>query len=297
MVPSKSITWSPDSVGKFNCELWVDPYYTAFNVSRSLTEAPIARLVSDGERATDWWLWEHLGHPRDVLVEVSVNPIPIGGWSLRKWAPEGYSDANYQGTNLVQAVTQGFPEPWALSLFFGNVVSLVSSSDTNSVNGMGYSGFLLTWGGQNIVDNLMIPDNWIEAEVKIKGDDIRTDRKMGWSFRGGLREHFNPNIRDAVFFSIYRHRTDFQYSGWNPLRNSSLEFRIDVDQASFANVPNFELLKWSAIAGKKFPFAKGKMAWSLSFGVVQELFPGYTGALRSKASKGWKLVLQPNLEW
>jgi hypothetical protein len=296
-VPSKSINWTPDSVGRMNCELWLDPYYTAFNVSRSMAQTPIAKLNSDGERATDWWLFTHLWQPRDVLVEGSVNPLPLGGWALRKWANSSYNEATFNGANLVQAVTQGFPEPWAVSLFFGNVVELVSASDTNKVNGMGYSGFLLTWGAWNLADNRMIRDNWLEAEVKIKGDDIRSTRKMGWSFRAGVREHFNPEIRDAFYASIIRKRTDFKYAGWNPLRNSSLELRADVDQKSLIHFESIDFLRWSAIVGKKFPFHHGEMAWSISAGVVHELLPGYIGSLRTKAPQGWKLVLQPNLEW
>ena len=297
LLPAKSITWTPDSTGRYNCELWLDAYYTAFNVSRSMVDGPIAKLVSDGERATDWWLFWHLWQPRDVLIEASVNPLPAGGWALRKQAPGVYSQATLNGSNLVQAATQGFPEPWAVSLFFGNVVNLVASTDTNSVNGMGYSGFLVTYGAFNLADNLMIRDDWIEAEVKIKGDDIRSTRKMGWSFRAGLREHFHPEIRDAFFASIVRRRTDFFYSGWNPLRNSSLEIRVDADQASLVDFPAIDFLRWSAVVGKKFPFAHGTMAWSISAGVVHELLPGYTGSLRTKAPQGWKLVLQPNLEW
>ncbi|MEN9306706.1 MAG: hypothetical protein RL173_638 [Fibrobacterota bacterium] len=296
-IPSKSINWKPDSAGRMNCELWLDAYYTAFNVSRSMTDAPIAKLVSDGERATDWWLFTHLWQPRDVLVETSVNPLPVGGWATRKWAKGTYEDATLNGANLVQAFTQGFPEPWAVSLFLGNVVQLVSATDTVKVNGMGYSGFLLTWGAWNLADNRLIRDNWLEAEVKIKGDDIRSTRKMGWSFRAGVREHFNPEIRDAFYVSIVRKRTDFRYSGWYPLRNSSLELRADVDQTKLIHLEALEFLRWSVVVGKKFPFNEGKMAWSVSTGVVHELHPGYTGSLRTKAPRGWRLVLQPNLEW
>jgi hypothetical protein len=177
------------------------------------------------------------------------------------------------------------------------VVSLVSSADTNKVNGMGYSGFLLSWGAWSLSDNRMIRDDWIEAEIKMKGDDIRTTRKLGWSFRAGLREHFNPQIRDAIYGSIVRRRTDFNYSGWYPLRNSSLEIRIDIDKASLADFPRIDFLRWSLVLGKKFPFASKKMAWSVSTGVVHEIHPQFTGTLATKSERGWKLVLRPNLEW
>lgn len=297
LLAGKSINWTPDSAGRCNVELWLDPYYTAVNLSRSLTAAPLAKLVTDGERATDWWMFEHLWLPRDALVEASVNPLPAGGWAVRKWARGSYDDATYGKTNFVQAVTQGFPEPWAVSLFVGNVVNLVSSADTSKVNGMGYSGFLVSWGAWNLSENRMVRDDWIEAEVKVKGADIRPSRRMGWSFRAGLREHFHPEIRDAIYGSIVRSRTDFRYAGWYPLRNSSLEIRIDVDKASLEDFPRVDFLRWSAVAGKKFPFANRTKAWEIKVGVVRDLHAQYTGSLATRTERGWKLVLQPNLEW
>lgn len=291
---AKSLTWTPDSSGRNQFELWVDPYYTALNGAHTFSSDPILRLNCDGERAADSWLLEHLLLPRDVLLEASVNPLPVGGWATRKWTPDAYEDISVGGTNLVQALTEGFPEPWAVSLFMGNVVDLVSSADTMKVNGTGYSGLLVSWGAWHLVDNRLIRDNWVETEIKIKGDDIRPSRKLGWSFRGGWRENFNDEIRDAVFGSIVRSRTDFQYSGWNPLRNSSLEMRMDLDRRSF---PRIVFQQVSLVVGKKFPFAKGKAAVCISVGVVDALRPAYDGSLRPLAPHGPKLLLQPNIDW
>jgi hypothetical protein len=195
---------------------------------------------------------------------------------------------------LIQALTEGFPEPWAVSLFLGNVVDFVSSADTTKVNGVGYSGLLVSWGAWHLVDNHLIRDDWVETEIKIKGDDIRPERKLGWSFRWGWREHFNDEIRDAVFGSIVRSRTDFQYAGWNPLRNSTLEMRMDLDRRS---LPRFVFQQISLVVGKKFPFAQGKAAVCVSVGVVDALRPAYDGTLRHFAPHGPKLLLQPNIDW
>jgi hypothetical protein len=291
---SKSFTWSPDSAGRDQFEFWLDPYYTAVNVAHDLSSEPIERLDSDKEGAADWWLVQHFLHPRDLLLEGSVNPMPIAGWALRKWQEDAYGDASVRGTNLVQAITEGFPEPWAVSLFVGNVVNLVSSQDTSKINGMGYSGLLVSWGNMHLVENRLVREDWLETEIKIKGDDIRSDRKLGWSFRCGWREHFDPDIRDAIYGSIVRRRTDFQYQGWDPLRNSSLELRMDLDRKS---LPSPVPLRIAAIAGKRFPFAKGVAAFCLSVGAVDELHPAYVGRLRPYAPRGLKLVLQPNVDW
>lgn len=290
-IEAKSFTWPVGTGGQDEVEFWLDPYYTALNLTHSLASSPIVRLDADAEREADLWLLRHFFHPRDVLLEGSVNPLPVAGWAVRKWEPEGYRDAALGGANLVQAATEGFPEPWAVSLFLGNVVNLVSGADTSKVNGVGYSGMLVSVGAWHLVRNRMVRDDWMEAEVKIKGDDIRVDRKLGWSFRLGLRENSHPQIRDMVYAALVRRRTDFQYRGFDLLRNSSIELRLDVDQRRMVPVR-----VW-AVVGKKFPFAGGKAAFCLSVGAVGDLRPAYDGELRSDAPRGIQLVLQPNIEW
>lgn len=291
---AKSFTWTPDSARHHQVELWLDPYYTALNATHTFSEEPIAKLVSDGERATDWWLFRHLLDPRDALVEGSVNPLPVGGWAVRRFASQTYREARVGDVNLVKAVTEGFPEPWAVSLFFGNVVNLVRGTDTATANGTAYSGFLISGSRWNLLDNRLVEGDWLEGEIKVKGEDLRPERRMGWSFRAGWREHFNRDIRSYLYGSIRRTRTDFRYQGWHPLRNSSLELRMDLDRES---LPRIELDKWSLVLGKKFPFHHQTMAWSLYLGVLQEIHSGYEPALEPPAPKGWRLILQPDLEW
>lgn len=289
--PAKSFTWPVGEDGRNEAEFWLDPYYTALNLTHSFTDAPIVRLDADAEGEANRWLLGHFLRPRDVLLEGSVNPLPVAGWAARKWEPEGYGEATLGGANLVQALTEGFPEPWAVSLFLGNVVNLVSASDTSKVNGVGYSGLLVSGGAWHLVRNRMLRDDWVEAEVKIKGDDIRSDRKLGWSFRMGVRENSHPEIRDLLYAAIVRRRTDFQYRGFDPLRNSSIELRLDVDQRVLVPV------RVSGVVGKKFPFAGGKAAFCLSVGAVGDLRPAYDGELRPYAPRGIQLVLQPDIEW
>jgi len=290
-----SLLWNPDSSGRTQYELWLDPYYTAANATRALRSSPIPRLDTEREGGVYSWLMRRLFLPRDILVEASVNPLPVGGWALRRFAPESYEDAALGDVNFVEAATTGFPEPWAISVFLGNVVNLVSGQDTSKIHGIAYSGFLVSWGQWHLVENRLVRDDWFESEIKLKGDDVqRSERKLGWSFRVGWREHFNPSIHDAVYLAIKRKRTDFNVSGWDPFRNASIETRVDFDRA---DLPAPSLLRWSMVGGKTFPAASGKWAFTLALGLKQELHTGYDGDLREKAPKGWTLVLRPNVEW
>lgn len=290
-----SLRWDADSSDRTQYELWVDPYYSAVNATRTLRDSPIPRLDTRMEGGLYWWLMRRLPFPRDVLVEASVNPLPIGGWALRRFAPDAWEGATIGDANMVEAATTGFPEPWAVSVFLGNVVNLVSGDDTTDVHGIGYSGFLVSWGAWHLVENRMIRENWFESEIKLKGDDVhRSERKLGWSFRVGWREHMDPDIHDAVYVSITRKRTDFKVSGLDPFRNSSVEGRIDFDKA---DLPSPSPLRWSAVVGKTFPARSGKWAFTLASGVRRELRSGYDGTLHSKAPRGWTFVLRPNVEW
>jgi hypothetical protein len=289
-----SIPWTPDSSGRTQFELWLDPYYSAVNATRALASEPIHRLDTDHEGGVYSWLMRRLPFPRDVLVEASVNPLPVAGWATRRFARSAYDAVEQDGFRPIQAVTTGFPEPWALSLFLGNVVNLVSSADSGKVHGVGYSGLLVSWGAWHLNGNRLVRDDWFETEVKLKGDDLQPRRKLGWSFRIGWREHLHPSIRDAVYLSVARKRTDFAVTEVDLLRNSSLEARVDLDRSS---LPAPSPLRWTALVGKKFPSSSGAWAFSMSAGLERETRSAYDGDLRETAPKGWTLLLRPNVEW
>ncbi|MBK8803585.1 MAG: hypothetical protein IPN71_16325 [Fibrobacteres bacterium] len=120
-------------------ELWLDPYYSAVNCTKTLAEGPIAKLVSDGERDTDWWLFEHIFQPRDLLVEASLNPLPVGGWAVRKWA-RGLPRRPGEECPLGEGADGRVSEPWAASVFW-ETWSTWCAERIPQVNGTAYSGF------------------------------------------------------------------------------------------------------------------------------------------------------------
>lgn len=290
-VGAKSITWVPDSAGRTQVELYLNAYYSALNYAHPLTDAPIKEYDADSERQLYWDLFFALPFPRDVLVEASINPVPLGGVGLSRYAPDVYAGAELGELNLIQAITEDFPDPWAVSLFFGNVAKLVSRADSGRLSGQGYSGILASFGNRHIVGNRMIRDKWLELEVKLKGEDMRASRNLGWSFRAGAKLHDHPEIRDAWCFAIKRSRTDFLEGGFSLLRNSALELRMDLDRKSLAP------MRLQAIAGKKFPFAGGKMAATLDLGAIRQLRSGYDGELRRYMPERWTFVIRPNLDF
>lgn len=277
--------------GRTQTELYLDPYYSALNLTRSLVADSIPRVDPVGERAVYLHLVKSLPRPREVLVEASINPLPVAGWEVRRDAPGLYDDLKWGGFQAVQALTEGFPEPWAVSLFFGNVVNLVAPADTGEVGGTAYAGVLFSAGLQHLHANRMVGDPWLEAELKIKGDDTRPDRRLGWSFRLGTRRHGNPRIDDSWYVSLVRRRTDFRESGWNWRRNGNVELRLDLRE------PTLAPLQGSILVGKKWPFAGGKAAFSLNLGAVRAFRSPYHDRLFEDERPRWRYVVRPNLEF
>jgi hypothetical protein len=290
-VRAKSFTWEPDSAGRTQIELYLDPYYSAVNYAYPLTSDPIRKYDADGERSLYWDLLCALPFPRDVLIEASVNPGPLAGVGIREYVPSLYRGLEVGDVKLVQAATADYPDPWALSLFFGNVAKLSSPVDSGRVSGIGYSGVLASFGNRHIVNNQMVRDRWLELEMKLKGEDIRPSRTLIWSFRSGVKLHGNDGIRDAWTLAVKRSRTDFKESGWLLLRNSSAEFSLNVDRKEL------NLLRYQLVVGKKFPIMGGKLALTCDLGFIRQVTAGYRGKMADYQPSDWKLVLRPNIEF
>lgn len=106
--------------------LWeLDPYYSSAALEIPLTGLPLPDGGQLSERAVYTRLLRGSLRPRLLLLEASIYPLPIlGNWYKRK-APRQYDDFQI-GTlgnnrlNVLDGVTAGFQEPWALSAFIGS---------------------------------------------------------------------------------------------------------------------------------------------------------------------------------
>ena len=283
---------------KTTVEIELDPYYSAIGVYNSLTGKPIPHLEVDSELEIYKELITKFYKPRTLIIEASLNPLPYAGTLVKRHQPGFYKDMQWTSNlNVVQAVTAGFEEPWALSFFLGNVVSFDTINRSFQGKRNGYSGLLIDVGNYHIKDNVLVHDNWIQMEGKLKGEQILTDRSLRWSFRGGAKFHANRHIADSFFIGFRRSRTDFKATGgsfW--LNNSGLEYVSDFSQSSL--VP----IKHSLVVDKKFPFKKSRAAFTLGLGFVWTSDKKYSGALSdealgTKTPNSFQFILRPNLEF
>ena len=228
--------------------------------------------------------------PRYLLFEGSVNPMPYLGVYLKRNERDFYDNAQLSGSfNWVKALTAGFEEPYAVSLFAGNVVAF-DVSESTEIKGNGYSGYLFSAGNYHIKDNTLIHDRWQEFEWKMKGDLKSPVKKLSWSFRIGAKLHDNPGITDIVYLSFRRSRLDYKPESSSLFNNSAFEYTYDMDQR------NLKPIRHYFTVDKKWPFENKQMAFSLAAGFVWESAHKYTGELASRGNN-FQFILRPNIEF
>jgi hypothetical protein len=261
-------------------------YYTSAGLYLPLTSSPTPDAGEQGEAQIYWSLLRGALAPRFLVLEASVNPMPILGLGAHQWS-WGYQRAQLTPDfNLVRALTAGFDEPFALSVFIGNVADFAPRG-RSEVRGRGYLGVVVSGGVGHIRENVLVDDRWLETELKLKGDRVGEEQKLSWSFRVGLKLHDNPDIADTAYLGLRRSRVDYQEgSPW--LANSGIEYRFDL---SLQGRP----LRHFLLVDKKWPLGKGRAALVLGAGLLWESGAAYRGALAERHGTGLQLLLRPNI--
>lgn len=289
--------YSLDTARGLELEAQLDPYYSALDLTFSLGRAPVQKLRLDGEASLYPYLAQNFFSFRSGLVEGSVYPMPVLGAYLRRDQPDLYARADLSGgANLIQSLTEGFPEPWAGSFFLGNVVHLVDGRD--SVVGRGYAGLLISAGAWHLAWNRYVPTPWVEFEAKLKGAYDKGSEVLAWSFALGSKEYGDNRIVDLLRLSLKRTRTDRDSAGgFSLVRNTHVELRGDLDR-SLALVPWRDwtgvLVHGSLVVGKKWPVSRG--VWVLDLGLSWQ-GDMYRRELREVNADGWTFLLRPNFEF
>jgi hypothetical protein len=262
-------------------------YYTSAGVYLPLTRDPVPHVGEHGEVDMYWALLPRSPVPRFVVLEASVNPMPCLGLLVHDQATSFYGRTQLdKNTNLVRAATAGFDEPWAASLFVGNVVDF-DVRDRRDIQGKGYFGIVLSAGNWQIKDNVAIDDPWLEAELKLKGDRKSPVKKLSWSFRVGVKLHSNADFVNVAYVGIRRSRVDYGDAPWY-IANSGMEYRFD---AALDGTP----LRHYFLVDKKWPLKS--VAPSIALGVLWDTGREYRGRLAADAPERVQILIRPNIEF
>jgi hypothetical protein len=265
-------------------------YYSSVGLYIPTSDDPLPEGGQLSETEVYRQLFERSYRPNVIALEASVYPMPILGVWMRGHAAGFYDSMNVAGDlNLIQAVTAGFQEPWAVSAFFGSQMKFSRAGESGRDANRGYMGYLVSGGTKHIKNNVLIDDDWIEAEWKLKGERIFEQDRLSWSFRAGAKLNRNANIADTLYLGFRRSNLDFKSPFLSFLDNS----RIDLFTEIGSNRPT--LLRQELIFGKKYPMSDARMAWELDFGVIYERASKYTGELAPLAKTGYTLVFRPNI--
>ncbi len=270
----------------------LDAYYTNIGVHFPLTDKPIPDVGETDELAVYKGLLRNSFKPRFMLIEASICPLPVLGTYLKRNHRGLYDTAGFDnGVNLIGSITAGFQEPYALSLFFGDIVTFVRQGEDRTGTNKGYMGYLFTYADHHIKNNILIDDKSLEIEWKLKGEKNFKDEKLSWSFRLGSKIHGNPNIADIIYLGLRRSNLDFNSSALSWLKNSSFDFRWDL------GINGGGVIRQEYTIGKKLPLKEYNLALKFDFGVIWENSRSYSGELRALDQNALTLVFRPNIQF
>lgn len=267
----------------------LDAYYSNAAVYFSLNDEPIPVIAEEEETSLYRQLLRLPVLPQQAALEVSINPLPIVGVLLQENTDDFYDD----NSSLIQAVTEGFPEPFAVSAFFGSVVRYTREDQPSDENNRGFSGFLLSVGTRHIRKNVMVDDDWYEFEWKLKGDRDFRDHSLSWSGRVGTKVHSNDDIADTYYVAVRREHFDARIDGFSWIHNSDMEYKVEIDHDSG------EIVQHEVFYDTKWPISLGfGTGTAVSFGVGLVAERGkYSGELAGGDDRETRLILRPELEF
>lgn len=274
--------------------LWeLDAYYSSLSVELPLTKEPVPEGGNLSEAEVYGRLFRDSLRPRVLMLEASVYPLPVAGTWFKKHHPEAYhyfdlAEIGGNELNLIDGLTAGFQEPWAISAFVGSSMQFGKTADNDN---RGYMGYLVSYGAKHIRNNVLIDDDWWELEWKLKGERRRADDELSWSFRLGVKTHGNPDIRDVAYVALRRSNLDYNARLLQFLNNANMEFKTEVDQRSF------RFLRQELTIGYNIPLPRHRFALTLDTGFIYESDDKYSGPLADPTADTFTVVFRPNIKF
>ena len=287
-VPQKTLY--KRQVDKYTFQFGAGAYEATAGLYVNLTDRPVQ--VVEGKSEVDIYrdLLFNSMNPRHFILAGTVYPVPLLGVGMRKHTPDLYQKFQLnEGINLVESVTAGYEEPYAISAFVGDVVDY-SREGANPIVNRGFMGYQFSGGTYHIRHNELIDDHWYQFEWKIEGGKRDEDESLAWSFRPGLKWHSNPEITDTGYLVLRRKQIGFNVPLLSWLFNAGYEFKYEFVQ------DNFKPVAYELNFDKKIPLKDLGIALSVGLGVIHQTERKYQGAL-TDTQGDTILVLRPYIEF
>lgn len=290
--PLKEYLFGSRPLGWADLDWEADLYYSNVSLNIPLGDKPLRYMHDADEFEVYSTLFMDSLIPRFMLLEAAVMPLPLLGVGLKEYARDFYKTADIgRDQNVINWITAGFEEPWAFSLFLGEMVRFDRQGESKLSINKGYMGYLLSYSNQHIKNNVLIPDHSLEAEWKLKGERSFKEDRLSWSFRVGAKFHDNPGITNTFYIGARRSDLDFRVNPFDFLRNSTFDIRLDFSQKTA------QPLRQEYTLGKKFPIKAWGVALKLDLGFIWEDPARYSGVLRDDDTHNFTVVLRPNIQF
>lgn len=269
--------------------------------------APIHAIQPQQENRMYQHLLQGFGLPRFVLVQATLNPLATVSAFCETDDPVLFNRCKvYPGINWLKSLSTGPEEPYALSLFLGNITffrrATASVSETRQT-GSALAGVVFSTGHWHILDNIRIDDRWYEVELALTGRFFEPpqQRKLTWDFRLGYKTHENPLAFDVAVLSLNRSHSDWQFKNWSLFQNS--EFNAAFNFPVGADSRHRPLLtRIYLVFTKKYPITLLRRTWLLKLGtgVVHariRRFDRDTRDFEPRESDKFVWLIKPNIEF
>jgi len=272
-------------------EYETDPYYSNVSWYLNFDKKRIPTIEDNKEENLYKRLLTSTALPQYMLFELSINPLPVLGTYIKRHHQSFYNDTDLgKDVNLIQALTEGFEEPYAVSIFFGSVVQYTKNTEAIKSKNKGYMGYLLSFGDQHIQNNTLIDDNWYEIEWKIKGDLDFENKALSWSLRAGGKNHQHEEIQDIVYFSIRRNHFNNIKDNWSWINNSDFEYTIELNNRTG------DIVQQKILVTKKWGLSTAnKQALNFGLGLIQQKNK-YSGSLAQQQEE-FRLIIRSNFQF
>jgi len=278
--------------------------YASIYLNMKRLQKPVA--LQKGEEGEIYLrLGRRLIFPSYLLFQVTGYPLSALSSYLETDYYNTYNRFNiYSDLNILRSVGVGFEEPYAFSLFLGNVFFLAyrdSAANRLKQSGSALAGFLISTGKHQIYNNIYLHDSWYQIELMLVGNlNEQKRRKILWNFRIGAKFHQNEFLRDMFTLSIERSHTDWRSTGWSLVKNSIFKYQahLPIPSSEDKTPAASHLISY----GKKFPINlfHRKVFLVLGFGMRWEWVRFYDHNLDRfdpdpKSQLIW--LIQPNVEF
>jgi len=282
-----SLSYADEDYTDLQFDYGLDAYYSHASLTKSFADKKPQVVPKLDELNLYKTLFEGSLTPDFIVFEASLNPLPTLGAYIRRNMPNLYNQQRFRplGSNLIETMTTGFEEPFAISVFVGRVIHF--ETEDNSKENKGFIGYLVSAGSWHLLHNQFIRDNWYELEWKFKGIRETEAQHLSWSFRVGAKFHQHPDISNTLMLGLHRDRVDFMTTDDSFLRNIGIDYRLDILQKNFA------LSQQELILDKHWVLSEQYVV-SLGLGALWQNSNRYTGTLANQQAP-WVIIFRPNI--